>query len=150
MRCLVEASWGIGDVLQSTPICRGLRLLGFEVDLFLNCGAKAADALAPLFTGDRAVRRVLTRASSIDFSRYDLGAVLFGDRRALRSMLPGLCADVGWRDILSEGMIEANLGPARDLGYDGPVPPSLAAADDTALAAHPPRTVAVHARGATQ
>jgi len=139
VRCLVEASWGMGDVLQATPLCHALWLLGFDVDLLVSL-----PWLAPLFDGLPPIRRVLTDRAAVDFGGYDFAVSAFGDRHALARVAPGLCRDVTFRDVFSGGLLEANLRPARDLGYDGPVPPSLARA-----AAPPrdlrPRAVVVHA-----
>lgn len=144
IRCLVEASRGIGDVMQATPLCRALWLLGMEVDVFLN-GATTARAMGPLLGGHPAIRRVLLDPAAVDFRSYDCGVSAYGDRLALRHIAPGFCRDVGVRDIMRLGQGAANLEPARDLGYVGPVPPSIAIAGARPVRRTPKETVVVHA-----
>jgi hypothetical protein len=57
----------MGDVLQATPLCHALWLLGFDVDLLVSL-----PWLAPLLDGLPPIRRVLTDRAAVDFGGYRL------------------------------------------------------------------------------
>lgn len=141
-RALIEAGYGLGDVVEATPTCHAMWLLGYDVD-FLVQRPDAAD-LARLVRGHPAVARVLDDERDADPAAYDVGIACHGPARVVRRLPPGAWCDVSRGDIAREGLLEANLGPARALGFAGPPPPHAivgpAAATDLA-----PGTVVVHA-----
>lgn len=146
IRCIVEASWGLGDMVEATSLCAALYRLGFDVDLYLN-SAPLGRALAPALVDAGALARVLVPGDPIDPRRYAFGVSSFGDRQAVRMLPSGLCFDITWRDVIRDGLTLANLEPARLLGYDGPAPRPFVGPAVAASAADEvwPRTVVVHA-----
>ena len=140
-RCLVEAGAGLGDIIEATPLCHAIWLLGFDVDLFVN--RPDASRIAPLFES-RVLGRVLTESDQIDPARYDMGIAGFGTAETERCVAPGFWLSVTLRDVIREGLMGANLAPARLLGYTGETPTHLVHLDDAGLDL-PPRSVVVHA-----
>jgi len=141
-RCLVEASSGLGDIIEATPTCHALWLLGFDVDLVVN--RPDASRIVPLFENIPVLGRVYTQRDQIDPARYDLAVACFGPTQAARRVSPGFWFSVTLRDVIREGLLSANLTPARLLGYVGDAPGHLVHLDDAALDL-PPRSVVVHA-----
>ena len=141
-RCLVEASSGLGDIIEATPTCHALWLLGFDVDLVID--RPDASRIAPLFQNGPVLGRVFTDRDPIDPARYDLAVACFGPANAARRVSPGFWFSVTLRDVIREGLMGANLAPARLLGYAGDAPAHLVHLDDEGLDL-PPRSVVVHA-----
>ena len=141
-RCLVEASYGLGDIIETMPICHALWLLGFDVDLVID--RPDAARFAPLFENGPVIGRVFNGRDRIDPARHDLAVASYGPARAARRLPPGFWFSVTLRDVVREGLLEANLAPARLLGYAGDPPPHLVQLDGEGLEV-PPRSVVVHA-----
>jgi hypothetical protein len=141
-RCLVEASYGLGDLIEATPICHALWLLGFDVDLVID--RPDAARIAPLFENGPVIDRVFGAGDRIDPARHDLAVACYGPAHAARRLPPGFWFSVTLRDVVREGLLEANLGPARLLGWAGDAPPHLVQLDGEGLDV-PPRSVVVHA-----
>jgi hypothetical protein len=141
-RCLVEASCGLGDIIEATPTCHALWLLGFDVDLVID--RPDASRIAPLFENGPVLGRVFTGRDQIDPGRYDLAVACFGPTHAARRVAPGFWFSVTLRDVIREGLMAANLIPARLLGHVGDAPPHLVQLDDEGLDL-PARSVVVHA-----
>jgi hypothetical protein len=81
-RCLVETGAGIGDIIEATPTCHALWLLGFDVDLLID--RPDASRIAPLFENIPALGRVFTERDRIDSARHDMAIACFGAAQAAR------------------------------------------------------------------
>jgi hypothetical protein len=123
-------------------MCHALWLLGFDVDLFVN--RPDASRIAPLFESGPVLGRVLTEPDQIDPARYDMAIAGFGTAEAERCVSPGFWFSVTLREVIREGLLGANLAPARLLGYAGDAPTHLVHLDGAGLDL-PPRSVVVHA-----
>jgi hypothetical protein len=141
-RCLVEASSGLGDIIEATPTCHALWLLGFDVDLVID--RSDAWRIAPLFENGSVLGCVFTGRDQIDPARYDMAVACFGPAQAARRVSPGFWFSVTLRDVIREGLMGANLAPARLLGHVGDAPAHLVHLDDEGLDV-PPGSVVVHA-----
>ncbi|MCA8916588.1 MAG: hypothetical protein KDB90_14375 [Planctomycetes bacterium] len=143
MRILVEVSWGMGNMVQGTPLCHALHLLGHDVDLFLH-NRKISARMAPLFEGWPVLGNIFHGSSDIEFGRYDLAVCCFGERRAAKRMPPGFYIDFGWYNLRAGNESERNLSAARRLGWTDPTPPShvQSSGRDFGLS---PGTVVLHA-----
>ena len=139
-RCLVEAGWGIGDVIEAAPTCHALWLLGFDVDFFVN--RENAALVAPLFEGNPVFGRVFTSRREFDPKAYDVGIGCFGPHQAVRRLPAGFWLSTSIRDVTREGLAPANLLPARRLGHEGPSPSHPIRVEDVVA---PAGCVVVHA-----
>lgn len=140
--CLVEAGYGIGDVIEATPACHALWLLGYDVDLLVN--RPRADELAALFRGHPALRRVATRPADVDPTAYDFGVGCNGPSEVVRRLPRPIGFPVTVGDIARHGLLGANLAVARALGFaDEPPPCTLVPREGPSGVA--PGSVVVHA-----
>lgn len=140
--CLVEAGYGIGDVIEATPACHALWILGFDVDLLVN--RPQAEDVATLFRGHAALRHVWTNPAEVDPTEYDFAVGCNGPAEIVRRMPRPVGFPVTVGDIARHGLLGANLSVARALGYEGEPPPfplNLGAARSDIA----PQTVVVHA-----
>ncbi len=140
--CLVEAGYGIGDVIEATPACHALWSLGFEVDLLVN--RPEAEGVAALFRGHPALRRVLTDPTQADPRAYDFAVGCNGPAEVVRRMPRPTGFPVTVGDIYRHGLLGANLSVARALGFEG-APPPCTLNLDVEPSGIAPRTVVVHA-----
>lgn len=141
-RCLVEAGYGLGDVLAATPACHALWLLGLDVDFLIH--RAGAEAIAALVAGHPALRRVLTNPQDVDPNDYDFGVACHGPGAAVRRIPRPLGFAVSLGDIQHHGLVGANLWVARALGFEGEPPPATLHLP-VAPTVVDPRTVVVHA-----
>ncbi|MBZ0137292.1 MAG: glycosyltransferase [Planctomycetes bacterium] len=135
MKLLVEISQGLGNCIQGTPLLRALWLMGHDVDLYIN--SPIADKLKPLWTDWEILGRIYTHHDQFHVSDYDFGVSAYGRRQLVRMFPPGLCLKVEKRHVKHQSETEANLEPARWLGYAGPVPRSYVKGHDPNLALPP-------------
>jgi hypothetical protein len=141
-RCLVEAGWGLGDVVEAAPTCRALWLLGFDVDFLVN--RDDGGRVAALFEGLPTYGRVRTARRQVDVSAYDAGIGCFGPSQAVRRLPAGFWLGVTLRDVTRLGLAGANFEPARLLGYEDEAPGHLLRLDEEG-ADVPAGSVVVHA-----
>lgn len=130
MRVLYSAGGGIGNVVMATPAVAALADVGFEVTLHLD--AEAAPA-AELLTGWAALRALVTGEPphSRDFD-VAVRSVWSGAKRLHEREL-----SAPRTDLARVHEAEANLVPARRLGYTGPMPPAHVECDTSAVALEP-------------
>lgn len=143
MRILVEVSWGMGNMVQGTPLCHALSVLNHEVDLFIH-NRGLARTLAPLFRGWSEIGQVFTSARDIPFEQYDLGVCCYGERRTSKRLPPGFCFEFGEHNRHGRNESDLNLSAAVRLGYRGPKPPSHVQCSDRDFALQP-GTAVIHA-----
>jgi hypothetical protein len=122
MKILVEACLGLGDVIEATPLCYALHLLGHDVDLYLN--TRKPDLMAPLFMDSPILGRVHIRDGDINYAAYDLGIGTMGHSSIQKQFPIGLCYSINILEVKNQALwvTDANLRPARLLGYEGPIP----------------------------
>ncbi len=123
-RLLVEAGYGLGDVVVASRAGHAMWLLGFDVDLLVN--RPEATSLAALFRGHAALARVLTDAHQVDPDEYDLGLACHGPGEAVRRLPRPLGLRVLVDHIARHGLSDAHLALPHALGLDVAPPATLA------------------------
>jgi ADP-heptose:LPS heptosyltransferase len=130
MRVLLAAGGGIGNVIMATPAVAALARLGFDVTVYLQPETAAA---AGLLEGWPELSGVLTEPPP-DPSGFDLAVHTAWSRR--RGLHPEERAP-GEIDLRTMHEAEADLLPARALGYAGPLPPAHVECDESGVSLEP-------------
>ena len=150
-RALISAALGIGDILRVTPLIRVAHRLGYEVDALLATDYPDA---ARLVEGAPEVRRVfqvpsarcrdgVTMVEGLADCEYDVAAFTTWSatlRKRVRSRRALAFDRAQW---LKEGDSRSVERIARDLGWEGAMPPPFAMTSGRRFAL-PPGTVALH------
>ena len=151
---LVAAGAGIGDILRTTPLIRALHLLGYRVDVLL---APDTPEAADLLRGAPEVARLLLAAppppgapapavEALAGLRYDVAACTLW----AAPFAPMVAADrrlaFARRQWLAEGDSACIAALARDLGWQGALPPPFARTSGRRFGLAP-GTIALHPGG---